>query len=81
MAHRTQIRGGETMNGFEVNGVSLYLTHIPSRKGLVFCFMEGGSLYPVAYVSPKLEAVAINEWKKMLGEKESEKGKGGEKKQ
>ncbi|MCK4528907.1 hypothetical protein KAW18_16175 [candidate division WOR-3 bacterium] len=69
------------MDGFEVNGISLYLTHIPNRKGLVFCFMEGGSLYPVAYVSAKLEERAINEWKKMLGEKESEKGRGGEKKQ
>ena len=57
------------MDGLEVNGVSLYLTNIPSRKDLVFCFMEGGSLYPVAYVSAKLEEMAINEWKKMLGEK------------
>ena len=55
------------MDGLAVNGVSLYLTHIPSRKGLVFCFMEKGSLYPVAYVSKKLENMAIKEWKKMLG--------------
>ena len=61
------------MDGLEVNGISLYLTHIPNKKGLVFCFMDGGSLYPVAYVSAKLEDMAINEWKKMLGEK----GKGG----
>ena len=58
------------MDGLEVNGVSLYLTHIPNRKNLVFCFMEGGSLYPVAYVSAKLEDMAIKEWKKMLGEEE-----------
>ena len=56
------------MDGLEVNGVSLYLTHIPTRKGLVFCFMEGGSIYPVAYVSKKLEDMAIKEWKKMLWE-------------
>ena len=56
------------MDGLEVNDVSLYLTHIPTRKGLVFCFMEGGSIYPVAYVSKKLENMAIKEWKKMLGE-------------
>jgi len=56
------------MNGLEVNGVTLYLTHIPNRKGLVFCFMDGGSIYPVAYVSKKLEDMAIKEGKKMLGE-------------
>ena len=56
------------MDGLVVNGVSLYLTHISNRKGLVFCFMDGGSLYPVAYVSAKLEDMAIKEWKKMLGE-------------
>ena len=56
------------MDGLEVNGVTLYLTHIPTRKGLVFCFMDGGSLYPVAYVSKKLEDMAVTEWKKMLGE-------------
>ena len=56
------------MDGLEVNGVSLYLTHIPGRKSLVFCFMEGGSIYPVAYVSAKLEDMAVKEWKKMLGE-------------
>ena len=56
------------MDGLEVNGVSLYLTHIPSRKGLVFCFVDGGSMYPVAYVSTKLEGMAVKEWKKMLGE-------------
>ena len=56
------------MDGLEVNGVTLYLTHIPSRKNLAFCFMDGGCLYPVAYVSAKLEDMAVKEWKKMLGE-------------
>ena len=60
------------MDGLSINDVSLYLTHIPGRKGLVFCFMEGSSLYPVAYVSAKLEDVAIKEWKKMLGDKKHE---------
>ena len=55
------------MDGLKVNGVSLYLTHIPTRKGLVFYFMDEGSLYPVAYVSKKVEDMAIKEWKKMLG--------------
>ena len=56
------------MDGLKVNGVTLYLTHIPGRKSLVFCFMDGGKLCPVAYVSAKLENMAIKEWKKMLGE-------------
>ena len=58
------------MDGLSINGVSLYLTSIPSRKGLAFCFIDGSSLYPVAYVSAKLEDMAIKEWKKMLGEEE-----------
>lgn len=58
------------MDGLSINGVSLYLTSIPGRKGLAFCFMDGSSLYPVAYVSAKLEDMAIKEWKKMLGEGE-----------
>lgn len=58
------------MDGLSINGISLYLSHIPGRKGLAFCFIEGGHLYPVAYVSAKLEDMAVGEWKKMLGERE-----------
>lgn len=58
------------MNGFSINGVTLELTRLPGRKGLAFCFVEGGSLYPVAYVSQKLEKVAIAKWQKMLGEEQ-----------
>jgi hypothetical protein len=61
------------MDGIEVNGVALYLTHIPYRKGLAFCFSDGGALYPVAYVSQKSEKTAVREWKKMLGEEKKEK--------
>lgn len=60
------------MDGLEVNGVALYLTHIPTRKGLVFCFRDGGKLCPVAYVSKKLEDVAVKEWKKMIGEEKGD---------
>jgi len=56
------------MDGLEVNGVALYLTHIPGRKSLVFCFIDEGRLCPVAYVSAKLEDMAVKEWKKMLGD-------------
>lgn len=56
------------MNGLEVNGVTLYLTRIPGRKGLAFCFLDGSVISPVAYVSEKLEDMAIVKWKKMLGE-------------
>jgi len=57
------------MDGLGVSDVALFLTHIPNRKGLVFCFMDEGILYPVACVSAKLEDTAIKEWKKMLGDK------------
>jgi len=44
------------MDGLEVNGVSLYLTHIPNRESLVFCFVDGGSLYPVQAISDMIES-------------------------
>ena len=56
------------MNGLSINSITLELTRLPGRKGLAFCFVEGGSLYPVAYVSQKLEGVAIAKWQKMLGD-------------
>lgn len=54
------------MNGIEIKGVTLFLAKIPKRKGLCFYFQEGNSIYPVAYVSDKLEPVAIDKWNKMI---------------
>lgn len=54
------------MNGIKTNGMTLYLTQIPNRKGLSFCFEDNGVLYPVAYVSEALRQTAIEKWTKMM---------------
>ena len=54
------------MDGLRKNDVALFLTKIPYRKGLAFCFSDGNGIYPVAYVSKKLEKMAIEKWEKMI---------------
>jgi hypothetical protein len=54
------------MDGLKVSGVVLFLCEVPNRKGLAFCFQEGTTFYPVAYVSKKHEAKARDYWQKMM---------------
>lgn len=54
------------MDGLKKNGVTIFLGRIPPRKSLCFYFEEGSSIYPVAYVSKKLEDIAIEKWAKFL---------------
>jgi len=54
------------MDGIKTRGMTLYLTQMPNRKGLTFCFEDNGVLYPVAYVSEKLRQTAIDKWTKMM---------------
>jgi len=56
------------MDGLCINGITLYLTSIPGKERLAFCFKDGGRLYPVAYVPANSENIAVGKWKKMLGE-------------
>ena len=54
------------MDGIKTHEVTLYLTQIPNRKGLSFCFEDNGVLYPVAYVSESLRQTAIDKWTKLI---------------
>ncbi len=54
------------MDGIKSQGISLFLTKIPNRKGLSFCFEKEGVLYPVSYVPKKYENLAVEMWKKMF---------------
>lgn len=54
------------MDGFSRNGVSLYLTKFPDRKGHCFCFVTDTYLFPVAYVSEKHIAKATELWLKLI---------------
>jgi len=56
------------MDGLEINGIALFLGHVPSRKSLCFYFVENGTIYPVGYVSKALEPIAREMWQKMLGD-------------
>lgn len=62
------------MNGLGINGVTLFLCEIPTRKGLAFCFQQGSKFYPVAYVSAKHDAKAREYWLRMLGEQPATEG-------
>lgn len=53
------------MDGIKTT-ITLYLTQMPGRKGLAFCFEDNGVLCPVAYVSEKLRQVAIEKWTKLV---------------
>jgi len=53
------------MDGIKANGVILFLTRLPNRKGISFCFEDEGVLYPVAYVSEKLNPKAVELWDKL----------------
>jgi len=55
------------MDGLGLGKVTLFLCEIPGRKGLAFCFQEGATFYPVAYVAKKHDAKAREYWRKMLG--------------
>lgn len=54
------------MDGIKTTGITLFLTQLPSAKGLAFCFEEDGVLTPVAYVSEKMRKTAIEKWSKFV---------------
>lgn len=54
------------MDGIKTYEMTLYLTQIPSRKGLAFCFEDKGVLCPVAYVPESLRQTAIDKWMKLV---------------
>jgi len=54
------------MDGIRIHDVTLFLTEVPYRKGLAFAFQDGGTFYPVAYVSKKHEARAREYWQRFL---------------
>ena len=54
------------MDGLKINGVSLFLGKIPSRKQECFYFAEGTRLYPVAYISDKNLQEAKRLWGQMI---------------
>lgn len=51
-----------------MNGIGLHLTNFHNRKGLAFCFSEGNTFHPVAYVSQKNKERTIELWNKFLGD-------------
>jgi len=55
------------MDGLKLNGVTLFLGKIPNRKQECFYFVEGTTLYPVAYIHKELLKDAQRLWDKMLG--------------
>ena len=59
----------EVMDGLKINGVSLFLGKIPSRKQECFYFEEGTALYPVAYIKSELLDDAKRLWGRMIGSK------------
>ena len=54
------------MNGISTGKVSLFLTELEGRKGLVFMFQEGSVMYPVAYVRQNNDARAREMWQKLI---------------
>ena len=56
------------MDGIRIGTTILFLTEIPGRKGLAFCFKKDGVLTPVSYVNSKLREVAAEHWERMLDE-------------
>ena len=63
------------MNGISVLGsnLTLFLTETPGRKNLAFCFQDGGTWYPVAYVNKKHEARAREYWQRFLDSMDGKK--------
>jgi hypothetical protein len=61
------------MDGIKMNGVTLFLGYLPIRKSLCFYFEKGCSIYPVAYVSKKLEPKAIELWEEFVSGIKEEK--------
>ena len=60
------------MDGIRLNGVGLFLGHLPNKKLLCFYFEKDNCVYPVAYISEKLEKEAIECWGEFIGDKRSE---------
>lgn len=54
------------MDGLKRNGITLFLGKIPSRKQECFYFLEGTTLYPVAYIRKELLTDIKRLWAIML---------------
>ncbi len=55
------------MDGLKINGVSLFLGKMPTRKQECFYFEEGVNTYPIAYILPHNLKEGKRLWAKFAG--------------